>query len=526
MSDAPLPLAAGPRVADTAHGAVCGRELDGAIAFLDVPYGAPTGHRRFQAPEPPEPWEGVRDALVARLQAPQIHSDAGPSLFRSWRTQLEDSEDCLRLHVWTPATETGSARPVLVWLHGGGFRSGSAYNAAYDGTRLASRHDVVVVSIGHRLNVFGHLYLRELGSPELTDSGNAGMLDVVLALQWIQDNIAQFGGDPANVTVFGQSGGGGKVTALLAMPHAAGLFHKAIVQSSSTGIGGRSAGSATEDAVAFMAELGLRPSQVSDLLTMPMDRLVAGTQLLTQRKENGARPWAWSGRREWRPVIDGRSYPESAFYPDAPACSAAVPLLVGTTKDECRLHVGASNPAAFDLGWESLPLILRAALDKDPTDTIDFYTAQYPRASASDLLFQIFTFSRWRYSAIWLAERRLAQGGGPVYMYRVDWETPVEGGRWRAPHAVDIPFVFDNVSMSESMVGEGPEAQLLADQMSAAWVAFARTGTPQTAGLPSWPAYSRSERSTLCFNRVPIVVHDPEREERRRWSSEAPRLPL
>jgi para-nitrobenzyl esterase len=511
---------------DTAHGPIRGHENAGAIAFHDVPYGAPTSLRRFQPPQPPEPWQEVIDARKARYQAPQYDSGRVPTLFRSWRTSLEDSEDCLRLHVWTPATETGSARPVLVWLHGGGFHSGSSYNPGSDGTRLAARHDVVVVSIGHRLNVFGHLYLRELGPSELADSGNVGMLDVVLALQWIKENVARFGGDPANVTLFGQSGGGGKVTALMAMPQAAGLFHKAIVQSSSTGIGGRSATSATEDAVAFMSELGLRPSQVGELRTMPMERLVEGTHLLTKRKENGARPWVVSGRREWRPVIDGRSYPDAAFYPDAPVCSAHVPVLVGTTKDECRLHIGASSPAAFDLAWEVLPVILGAVLGADSTDTIEFYKGQFATASASDLLFQIFTFSRWRYSAIWLAERRVAQSGAPVYMYRLDWETPVDGGRWRAPHAVDIPFVFDNLSRSESMVGDAADAQLLADQMCAAWVAFARTGSPQTATMPSWSAYSTGERTTLCFDRVPTVVHDPEREERLYWSSEPPRLPL
>lgn len=499
--------ARGP-VLEIANGRICGVEVEGIHAFKGLPYGTAPQFRRFQPPLHSEPWSGVFDASDYGPMAPQPLTYRDPAFLASWANPQVEDEDCLRLNLWTPGLDS-RRRPVMVWLHGGGFSAGSGSALGFDGHNLARRGDIVLVSVTHRLNAFGHLYLKELGSEVMADSGAVGMLDVVAALQWVRDNIEQFGGDPNNVTIFGQSGGAGKVMVLMAMPAARGLFHRAIVQSGSTGIGVRTPESATEDAVMLLKVMGLGPSQVEHLRAVPMRTIQEAMQALAAVEVGGNRPWGSFTRREWRPVLDGRSIPCHPFYPEAPAISADVPLLIGTTRDESRCHLGTAFPECFDLQADRLKPILARCMNRDPSDDIDHYRSNFPDAAPSELVFRIFTDWRWRYSAIWLAERKIAQGAAPAFMYRMDWATPIEGGRWRALHMVDVPFAFDNLERSASLVGSAPPFEL-ASAISETFLAFARSGAPGHRILPEWRAYDNSLRQTMIFDDVCEVEKDPD----------------
>lgn len=483
---------AGP-VARTRAGQVRGRTVEGIHAFKGVRYGASTEGRRFLPPRPPEPWSGVVEAADFGNQSPQLGAGR-PSVYASWANPRAESEDCLFLNVYTPGLKDAKARPVMVWFHGGGFTSGSASSHYADGTRLALRGDVVVVTVNHRLNAFGYLYLTGLGGAELADSGNVGSLDMVQALTWVRDNIAEFGGDPGNVTIFGQSGGGGKVSALMAMPAAAGLFHKAIVQSGS-GIKVLEPAQAEESTKKVLAALGLSAAEVGKLRALPM-RIIAE-----------ALPTAGA---EFRPVVDGRALPRHPFHPDAPEISKGVPLLVGTTKDETTSLVGGRDESLFGLTWEALPARLEPELrGLDPGQVIAELRRIDPKARPSDVYFTATTEYRFRRRAYVQAERKAAQGGAPAYMYLFGWESPVDGGKWKSPHSVEHAMVFDNVAKSASMVGTGPDAQKVANAVSSAWVRFARTGDP------GWAAYTPQTRTTMVFDVESKVVDDPDADVRR-----------
>jgi para-nitrobenzyl esterase len=434
----------------------------------------------------------VRDALDFGHNSPQLGAER-PSVYASWANPRPPGEDCLVLNVYTPGLRDGKKRPVMVWFHGGGFTSGSASSHYADGTRLARRGDVVVVTVNHRLNAFGYLYLAHL-IPELADSGNVGSLDMVLALRWVADNIAEFGGDPGNVLIFGQSGGGGKVSALMAMPPAAGLFHKAVVQSGS-GIRVAEPKDAQASTRRVLAALGLKESEAARLRTLPMQALSDALP-----KAEGA---------QFRPVVDGRSMPRHPFDPDAPAISRNVPLLVGTAKDETTSLVGGRNEALFRMTWDELPARLKAELPgMDAARAIAELRRLEPNARPSDIYFTATTEQRFRSRAVLQAERKAAQGGAPAFMYLFAWETPVDGGKWKAPHSVEHAMVFDNVAKSASMVGTGPDAQKVADAVSSAWIRFARTGNP------GWAPYSPARRTTMVFDVVSKVVDDPRPAER------------
>jgi para-nitrobenzyl esterase len=480
-------------VALTRAGRVRGRASGGIFAFKGVRYGASTEGRRFQPPRAPQPWSGIVEAADFGAQSPQLGAGR-PSVYASWANPRPESEDCLFLNVYTPGLRDGKARPVMVWFHGGGFTSGSAASHYADGTRLARRGDVVVVTVNHRLNAFGYLYLADLGGLELADSGNVGSLDMVQALQWVRDNIAEFGGDPDNVTIFGQSGGGGKVSALMAMPAAAGLFHKAIVQSGS-GIKVLEPAQAQASTRKVLAALGLSPADAARLRLLPMRDIAA------------ALPNAGA---EFRPVVDGRALARHPFHPDAPAISKAVPLLVGTTKDETTSLVGGRDESLFDLTWEALPARLAPELrGLDVARVIAELRRIEPAARPSDVFFTATTEYSFRRRAHLQAERKAAQGGAAAYMYLFAWESPVDGGRWKSPHSVEHAMVFDNVARSASMVGSGPEAQRVADAVSSAWIRFARTGEP------GWGAYTPQRRTTMVFDVTPQVVDDPRGQVRR-----------
>ncbi|MBC7983537.1 MAG: carboxylesterase/lipase family protein [Candidatus Obscuribacterales bacterium] len=484
-------------VATTKAGQVRGAVSNGIHIFKGVRYGATTEGRRFMAPLPPKSWTGVVDALDYGNQSPQA-SASRTSLFTSWSNPRPAGEDLLFLNVWTPGLRDGKKRPVMVWYHGGGHVTGSGSSHAYEGTRLAKKGDVVVVTVNHRLNTFGYLYLAQLSSdPALADSGNVGNLDMLLSLQWVRDNIAEFGGDPGNVLIFGESGGGAKVSTLMTMPSATGLFHRAVVQSGSS-IRVRTPEAATASAKAFMQQLGLKPDQVAELRKLPMAKLAEAMNNLPA-----------DGSVAFAPVLDGRSLPRHPFDPDAPPASAKVPLLVGTIKDENTLLIGGRDPSTFTLTWETLPQKLKPFTGTlDANALIADMRKLNPKAKPSDVFFTVSTVRNFRNSAIRQAELKSAQGSAPAFLYELVWETPVEGGKWKAPHALEIGMVFDNVAKSESMSGIGPDQQKIADQMSDAWIKFARSGNP------GWPAYDASKRATMVFDVQSKVVNDFNREER------------
>ena len=481
---APSPVAA------TAHGRVRGYVDDGILAFRGLRYGADTAPRRFQPPVAPAPWRHIADATAYGPAAPQRGRGDEPR-----------SEDCLFLNVWTPAL-TGQ-RPVMVYLHGGAYSSGSGSAPLYDGVRLGKRGDVVVVTVNHRLNAFGYAYLARL-LPELADGGNVGQLDLILALQWVQANIARFGGDPGKVMVFGQSGGGAKIATLMGTPAAAGLFHRAATMSGQQ-VTASGPGNAHRRTLAWLDALKLKPEQAGELRTLPADRLVEGLA--------AEDPVLGFGGLYFGPVLDERSLKRHPFYPDAPAQSAAIPMVIGNTHDETRAFLGG-DPTNFSVDWAGLPAKLTQAnmrVDIDPATVVAEYRRLYPAYSPSDVLFAATTAARsWR-AAIIEAEER-AKAGTPAYVYQFDF--PANGERLRAGHASDIQMVFDNLARPGA-TAKGPCAQAVADQMSEAFIAFARTGDPNGPAIPRWEPYGLPRRQTMVFDVPSKPADDPRGAERR-----------
>ncbi len=487
-------------VATIAQGKLRGTEIDGIRIFKSVSYARAD---RFMAPQSARSWTGVRDALAYGPMCPQARGPLG-SLFTSWTFDTQMSEDCQLLNIWTPGLRDNAKRPVMVWLHGGDFSSLSGSRNVFDGSRLCRKGDVVVVTLNHRLNLFGYLQLAEL-APQFPDAGNTGMLDIIAALKWVQENIAEFGGDPGNVTIFGQSGGGGKVSTLMAMPAAQGLYHKAIVQSGSYYLQAMSAAEGTRLTLALLDALAIKPSDAAVLAGIPVDRLVDG---LIKASRGPA-------RANYKPVIDQRNLPSGPWAPDGPALSATVPMIIGTTATEMTLLTGSRDPDSFTLNDAGLRKRMATWFHESDIDkVITTFRATRPNATPSDLFFAIDT-DKWVREGAWKqAERKAALKGAPVWLYELDWITPVDGGKWGSPHSLDLALVFDNVALSVSMVGTGPQAQQLADQMSAAWLSFARSGNPNTPLTPHWQPYSLPERATMVFDVRSKVVNDFRGDER------------
>jgi len=491
-------------IAETSYGKVRGTVSGDIKIFKGIPYGGNTGGKnRFMPPVKPVAWTGVRDALAFGPTAPQTVGDGrGRGGARS-----AEGEDCLVLNVFTPSLTGGAKRPVMVWLHGGGFSTGSGSGTILDGTNLAHSRDVVVVSLNHRLNVLGFTYLGEQAGSDFALSGGVGLLDIVAALQWVRDNIAHFGGDPNLVTIFGQSGGGRKVATLMSMPPAQGLFQRAIIES-----GAVLRLMKPEDAIHYsellLTELGLKRDQARELQSVPLARLLAANAAALKKTDQTA-----PGYTANTPMAGGKAIPANPWDPAGPAMSAKIPLLIGWAHTE---ETNYDRPTPETLALNEAGLKARAAkrLGMDPSRVIEAYRKAHPEASPWDLYILIATDHPRGIYARELAKRKAAQAAAPAYLYRFDWETPEGGGHMRSPHGIEIPFVFHNVAIAGPLISKMPEAHALAEKTSAAWVAFARTGNPNTPGVPRWPAYSAKSRDTMLFNNTLRVEQDPDRGPR------------
>ncbi len=503
----PAHAASAPKVM-TEAGPVIGRTVNGVEVFLGIRYGTA---QRFRPPVKPKPGS----SFEADRYGPACPQSGSPDVHGQ-------DEDCLRLNIWTSydvrkrSAKAEQLRPVMVYLHGGAYNTGSGGSPLYDGTHLVERGDVVVVTVNHRLNAFGYLYLarleRELGGPgPLAFSGNCGQLDLHLALEWVRDNIAAFGGDPGCVMVFGQSGGGAKIATMMATPRARGLFHRAATMSGQQ-VTASGPGNATLRAVAFLDALDLKPDAagLAAVQTLPFDKLVAALKTTD--------PVIGKGGLYFGPVLDETVLFRHPFWPDAPAQSHDIPMIIGNTHDETRAFLG-NDPYNFELSWDELPgkLVPQLRVDIDPYLVVETYRRLYPHMSASDVFFAATTAGRsWR-GAIEEAQARAASGAS-TWTYQLDWKSPKDGGKLGAPHTLDIPLVFGTTAVADSLSTDSAEARTMAALMSEAFIAFARTGSPQTAALPEWKPYSLPARETMVFDLPPRLENDPRGAERELFS--------
>jgi para-nitrobenzyl esterase len=513
-----LLFAATPPMVETTYGKVRGYRNDDVCTFRGIRYGASTaGANRFMPPKTPASWAGVRDASDYGYSAPQSNAAVGASanasplseLFASsngYRSDQGENEDCLFLNVWTKSLSQNAKRPVLVWLHGGGFSSGSASALLYDGTNMASRSDVVVVGINHRLNVFGYTHLGDIGGKDYANSGNVGQLDIILALQWVRDNIERFGGDANRVLIFGESGGGAKVSFLLASPPAKGLFHRAVIESG-PGIVMAERASATHAAELLLSELNIKPTELARVHDLPTAQILAAYFAALKRVPGGG-----LGGGPFSPVLTPDVLPAHPFAPTASPVGADVPVIVGWNRTEATLfQIG--DTAAFALDDKSLDARLKNLFaDRAPRIKQAYMKAG---GSPSDVYFRIASDQLMGANSILLAERKAAQNRAPAYLYRFDWSSPTLDGRLRSAHGMEMPFVFDNTEEGGyGLTGGGQRPAKLAAQMRSSWAAFAETGNPNAAGLPQWRAYDTKSRNTMVFNDESRSVDDPDSVER------------
>ncbi len=500
-------------VATTAAGKVSGRVENGINVFRGIPYGEDTRKTRFKAPMAVAAWSGVKECVEWSTRAPQLTAERGAGGqpervgFHLPPDKGEQSEDCLHLNVWTPGLRDGKKRAVLFYIHGGAYNNGTVNCDLYDGNRLCHRGDVVVVTVNHRLNAFGYMYLGhlggDLGGKEYADSGNAGMLDIVLALEWVQKNIAEFGGDASRVLIFGQSGGGAKCATLMAMPAAKGLFHRVLTMSGQQ-VTAKPTVIANEVTKDVLDKLGVKYDQLDALQALPMEKIQDAARVSSA----------------WLPVMDSGALPRDPFDPDAPAISAGVPMILANTHDETVTSAAGKTGV---LTWEQAPEALKNSVGQylgsyTPEEIIRRYREIYPERDAAHIVVAAaVAFRAWPGQVI-EADRRAADAKSQAHtwVYRMDWQVPFPG-HW-AIHTIDLPFVFDNVVLAPGMCGASAEeqaaAQPLATRMSEMLIAFAKTGDPNCKDVPHWPSYDLKERNTMIFDNQTRVEKDPRGAER------------
>ena len=499
-------------VAETAQGRVRGYRMGDVRIFKGIPYASTTAaKRRFLPPAPPESWSGVRSSLAYGPLCPQGPRGGWRQDEQAFLFHWDDGfagEDCLRLNVWSRMPGLGSKMPVMFWIHGGGYTAGSSQELpAYDGENMARNHGVVLVSVNHRLGPLGFLDLSEAGGDQYRHSGNAGMLDLVAALAWVRDNIAAFGGDPGNVTIFGQSGGGSKVTTLMGMPAAKGLFHKAIVQSGSFTLSSSSE-TARRFAAEVMREAGVG-SDVGKLAEMPTDALIAaGNAVQARNMPAGFNIAAIGGPRirlpGWSPTVDGDVLPEAPFSNGAPELSRHVPMIVGSTRDEFSLTAADLTDAQVLQRMERIDAGRRGP-------ALSAFKAAFPRLTPGELV-RVMSGSSLRTASLDQAAAKARAGGAPAYNYYFTF--PCQTLNWGAFHCFDLAFCFDNVKRWETATGDTDAARGLGRTMSAAWARFAATGNPSQPGL-TWDRFDPATVPTMVFDAQSRVERDPAGDARR-----------
>ncbi|MEA1786018.1 carboxylesterase family protein [Arenibacter sp. GZD96] len=498
-------------VTQTESGKVRGYIHNGIYTYKGIPYAQA---ERFLPPSKLTPWEGVRSSTTYGPVAPLVTptttvQDESEFVFdHDWGYT---NEDCLRINVWTPEISDGKKRPVLFWIHGGGFTAGSSQELpSYDGENLSKKGDVVVVSINHRINVLGFLDLSAYGE-KYKHSANNSMLDIVAALEWVKTNIANFGGDADNVTIFGQSGGGAKVNTLMAMPKAKGLFHKAINQSGAFRTAVLEKEVTQSIAKEVLTVLGLRESQADSLQKIPFSVLSEASSKALQTVANKlaaqGTPVVGFGLN-WGPSVDGEDIPHQVNSKEAYGISKDIPLLIGTVKNEfapfanmrfvnaTEAEIMAHIKAQYKDNSEAYIKAVKKAYpaDTDPKDLLDVDTMFRPGAVAQ------------------ANTKSAIAGGAPVYMYLFTWQSPVFDGKYKSLHCMELPFVFDNVERAKNMTGGGKEAHILADKMSRAWINFAKTGDPNHDGIPEWPKYNIKNTATMHFDNTTGVKPQLDKE--------------